>query len=49
MTTIPHLGERATEIGLAEEQLRCALSIIDQNRDMVNALDHTGEMDDHIY
>jgi hypothetical protein len=40
---------KARELGISEEALGCALSIIAQNRDLVNALDHGAEMDDYIY
>jgi hypothetical protein len=40
---------KALELGISEEILSCALNIIYQNRNYVNALDNTIEMDDYIY
>jgi len=47
--TSPRLRDKAAELGLQEEHLACALNIISQNWNLVNAMDHTGEMDDYIY
>lgn len=47
--TSPHLREHSRQLGLPEDYMACALDIIIQNRNLVNAMDHTGEMDDYIY
>jgi hypothetical protein len=44
-----NLRQKAEELGLPEETLVCALDMILVNRHLLNALDHTGEMDDYIY
>ncbi len=40
---------KAQELGLREEIFSCALQMISQNRNLVNAIDHSSEMDDYIY
>ena len=40
---------KAEQLGLAPEYLYCALDLLSQNKDMVNALDNTTEMDEYIY
>ncbi len=40
---------KAAELGMPEDAMYCALDILSQNRDMVNALDNTNEMDEYIY
>jgi hypothetical protein len=44
-----HLGEKSRHLGIPEEFIATALNIISQNKNLVNAMDHTGEMDDYIY
>ena len=44
-----HLGEKSRNLGIPEEFVATALNIITQNKNLVNAMDHTGEMDDYIY
>lgn len=41
--------EKAQELGISPEIIASALHIICQNRNMINALDHSVEMDDYIY
>jgi len=43
------LSNKAAELGLREEIFACALDMITQNRNLVNAIDHSSEMDDYIY
>ena len=43
------LSTKAAELGLREEIFACALDMITQNRNLVNAIDHSSEMDDYIY
>lgn len=43
------LHEKANELGISSEIFSCALNIICQNRNFVNALDNSVEMDDYIY
>lgn len=40
---------KALELGIAENIMACALDIIGQNRNLVNAIDNSVEMDDYIY
>lgn len=40
---------KAQELGLSEEFMYCALHILSQNRDFVNAIDNRTEMDEYIY
>jgi hypothetical protein len=40
---------KARELGISEEILSCALHLIYQNRNLVNAIDNRVEMDDYIY
>ena len=40
---------KALRLGLREEILDCALNLLSGNRDLVNAIDHASEVDDHIY
>jgi len=47
--TTSRLSAKANELGLPENFMACALNIITQNRNLVNAMDRTGEMDDYIY
>jgi hypothetical protein len=39
----------ATELGISSEIISCALNILSQNRNLVNAIDNGVEMDDYIY
>src|SRR5215216_4680036 len=41
--------EKALELGISTEIVAIALHIICQNRNFVNAIDHSVEMDDYIY
>lgn len=43
------LATKASELGIWEEALACALTILAQNRHMVNALDNASQMDEYIY
>ena len=43
------LREPSLLLGLPEDFTACAINIVNQNRDLVNAMDHTGEMDNYIY
>lgn len=45
----PRIHEKATELGISSDIIACALHIICQNRNLVNALDNSVEMDDYIY
>ncbi len=47
--TYPWTKEKSTQLGISEEILTCALDILFQNRNMVNAIDNKIEMDDYIY
>ena len=40
---------KARELGISEEIITCALDLIYQNRNFVNAIDNRVEMDDYIY
>jgi hypothetical protein len=40
---------KARELGISEEIISCALNLIYQNRNLVNAIDNRVEMDDYIY
>ena len=43
------IADKARELGISEEIFICALDIICSNKNMVNAIDHSVEMDDYIY
>lgn len=45
----PWTKEKAVQLGISEEILTCALDILFQNRNLVNAIDNKVEMDDYIY
>jgi len=47
----PHelLHEKSVELGISPEIISCALQIISQNKNLVNAIDNGTEMDDYIY
>jgi hypothetical protein len=49
--TVPsiRLQEKSRQLGLSEEFIVIALDIISQNKNLVNAMDHTGQMDEFIY
>ncbi len=49
ITTKEQVKAKAAELGMPEDAMFCALDILSQNRDMVNALDNTNEMDEYIY
>lgn len=40
---------KAAELGLSDEFMLCALTVLSQNRDFVNAIDNRTEMDEYIY
>ncbi len=40
---------KAAEMGISEEALSCALYILSQSKDLVNAIDNKREMDEYIY
>lgn len=42
-------ASKAIELGLPEPVFSSALQMILQNKNLVNAMDHSAEMDDHIY
>jgi len=48
-TTKEQVKTKAAELGMPEDVMLCALDILSQNRNMVNALDNTTEMDEYIY
>jgi len=41
--------EKSLQLGIPEEILTCAIDVIYQSRNLVNALDNTVELDDYIY
>jgi len=43
------IHSKATELGISSEIISCALNILSQNRNLVNAIDNAVEMDDYIY
>jgi len=43
------LNQKAIELGISSEIISCALHILSQNRNLVNAIDNGVEMDDYIY
>lgn len=43
------LKGKALELGISENIITCALDIIGQSRNLVNALDNSVEMDEYIY
>ena len=49
MTSHQFIHEKALELGISSEIISCALQIISQNRNLVNAIDNGVEMDDYIY
>ena len=40
---------KALELGISEDRMMIALNIISQNKNLVNAMDNSVEMDDYIY
>lgn len=40
---------KALELGISEDKMMIALNIISQNKNLVNAMDNSVEMDDYIY
>lgn len=48
-TTHTQISSKAKELGIREEIFACALDMITRNRNLVNAIDHSTEMDDYIY
>jgi hypothetical protein len=44
-----HIHNKATELGISSEIIACAVNILSQNRNLVNAIDNGVEMDDYIY
>lgn len=52
MTSHPvhhQIHNKATELGISSEIISCAVNILSQNRNLVNAIDNGVEMDDYIY
>lgn len=47
--TSHQLHGKATELGISSQVISCALNILSQNRNLVNAIDNSVEMDDYIY
>jgi hypothetical protein len=45
----PAISKKAMELGISSEIVSCALHILSQNRNLVNAIDNGVEMDDYIY
>ena len=43
------VSAKAIEMGISEEALSCALYILSQSKDLVNAIDNKREMDEYIY
>lgn len=43
------IHSKASELGISSEIIACALNILSQNRNLVNAIDNGVEMDDYIY
>jgi hypothetical protein len=43
------IHDKALELGISSDVIDCALHIICQNRNLVNAIDNSIEMDDYIY
>ena len=48
-TSLAACNARASELGIAEFILEQALHIISKNKNLVNAMDNSVEMDDYIY
>lgn len=44
-----NIHNKSVELGISPEVIACALHIICQNRNLVNAIDNSVEMDDYIY
>lgn len=44
-----HASNKATELGISSEVINCAVKILSQSRNLVNAIDNGVEMDDYIY
>ena len=44
-----HIHSKATELGISSDIITCALNILSQNKNLVNAIDNGVEMDDYIY
>jgi hypothetical protein len=44
-----NLQSRANELGISKDIISCALNILGQNRNLVNAIDNGAEMDEYIY
>lgn len=47
--SIPNLHAKAAELGISKDIVSCAVNILGQNRNLVNAIDNSAEMDDYIY
>jgi len=43
------IHNKATELGISSEIISCAVNILSQSRNLVNAIDNGAEMDDYIY
>jgi len=44
-----YINEKSAELGISSEIITCALSILSQSRNLVNAIDNGVEIDDYIY
>jgi hypothetical protein len=47
--TSHQLHSKAAELGVSPQIISCAVNILSQNRNLVNAIDNSVEMDDYIY
>jgi hypothetical protein len=47
--TSHQLHSKSTQLGISPQIISCALNILSQNRNLVNAIDNSVEMDDYIY
>lgn len=45
----PYVQDKSAELGISSEIISCALKILSQSRNLVNAIDNGVEMDDYIY
>jgi hypothetical protein len=44
-----HIHNKALELGISSDVISCAVHILSQNKNLVNAIDNGVEMDDYIY
>jgi hypothetical protein len=45
----PYIHDKSIELGISSEIIACALNILSQSRNLVNAIDNGVEIDDYIY